>query len=225
MKRVLVIILTLLLALAAGLYFFNQHWIHRFDPLIAREAALHHLDPDLVWSVVYEETYFSPWKLGRDGEVGLMQVTPIVGRAWVVDKGLHDLDRQMTQDAPALLRDPERNVQIGCWYLEKFSDDYHDAAGREARMLAAYNAGPGRAAEWNRTGAGERPLTEDEFIARIDISSTRAYVASILARYRRIKATNAGIDRGTGQRRSSTRSVSGSEQTDPTMPARVANDD
>ena len=62
MKRLVVIILTLLVLGLAGLYLFDQYWIHRYDSLIAREAGIHHVDPDLVWSIVYEETYFSPWK-------------------------------------------------------------------------------------------------------------------------------------------------------------------
>jgi len=192
MKRVLVIVLTLL-GLVAGIYFFNQYWVHRYDQLIVREAASHHLDPDLVWSIVYEETYFRPWKNGRDGEIGLMQVTPPVGRAWASENGLRELESRMEQEAPALLRDPQRNLQVGCWYLEQFSNEYRDTPGREARMIAGYNAGPGRAADWNRTATGERPLTEDEYIARIDIASTKAYVSSVLARYRKMKAAKAGI--------------------------------
>ena len=194
MKRVIVIILTLF-ALAAGAYLFNHYWIHRYDSLIAREAANHHLDPDLVWSIVYEETYFRPWQNGRDGEIGLMQVRPSVGQDWANENGLRDLESRMGQEAPVLLRDPQRNIQVGCWYLEKSYQVYRDTPGPEARMIAAYNAGPSRAADWNRTAAGQRPLTEDEFIARIDIASTRAYVTSILARYRKIKATNSAIPR------------------------------
>jgi soluble lytic murein transglycosylase len=185
MKRLVVIILLTLLVLALGLYFFDQYWIHRYDSLIAREAAAHHIDPDLVWSIAYEETYFRPWKNGKNGEIGLMQVTPLVARAWATET-----EQRTSQDAATLLRDPEQNIQIGCWYLEKFSDEYHDAPGREARMLAAYNAGPGRAAEWSRVAEGARPLSELEFIARIDIPSTRAYVTSILDRYRRIKSSH-----------------------------------
>ena len=82
MKRLVVIILTLLILALVGLYFFDQYWIHRYDSLIAREASRYHVDPDLVWSIVYEETYFSPWKRGRNGEIGLMQVTPVVAREW-----------------------------------------------------------------------------------------------------------------------------------------------
>jgi soluble lytic murein transglycosylase len=184
MKRLVVIILTLVV-LALGVYFFRQYWIHRYDPLIAREAAAHHIDPDLVWSITYEETYFRSWKSGKDGEIGLMQVRPGVAHDWAIDT-----DQRTTEDAATLLRDPERNIQIGCWYLEKFSDEYRDAPGREARMLAAYNAGPKRAADWSRVTEGASPLTEQEFIARIDFPTTRAYVTAILDRYRRIKSSH-----------------------------------
>ncbi|HYY57841.1 MAG TPA: hypothetical protein VE842_10955, partial [Pyrinomonadaceae bacterium] len=57
----------------------------------------------------------------------------------------------------------------------------------EARMIAGYNAGPSRAADWNRVQGNARPLTADQFVARIDIPSTRAYVTSILERYRKLK--------------------------------------
>jgi len=191
-KRVLITLLTLLV-LAAAVYYLNQYWIHRYDSLIASESRTYHLDPDLVWSVVYEETYFRSWKRGKDGEVGLMQVTPLVARTWAADTGMRNLELQMSSDASSVLLNPERNVQIGCWYLEKFSQDYHDLPGREARMIAAYNAGPGRAADWSRTSEGAKPLSEDEFIARIDIPSTKAYVVSVLSRYRKIKSTSSSL--------------------------------
>lgn len=186
MKRAIVVGLVVLTA-ALGLYLFNQYWIHRYDALIERQAAIYRLDPDLVWSVIYEETYFRPWKLGKDGEIGLMQVTPAVGRDWAAETGMRELGRQMASDPEALLRDPERNIQIGCWYLEKFYETYRDLPGAEARMIAAYNAGPSRAADWNRTGEGAQPLSSSEYIERINIPSTRAYVTSILERYRKLK--------------------------------------
>ena len=62
-------------------------------------------------------------------------------------------------------------------------------------MVAAYNAGPSRAVEWNKTETGARPLSADEFIARIDISSTRAYVTNILTRYRNLKEQKAAGNR------------------------------
>lgn len=187
MKRLIVILVILIAGAAAGAYYANQYWIHRYDRLIARQAGVYHIDSDLVWSIIYEETYFSPWKNGRDGEIGLMQVMPAVGREWATEKGAHDVERQIVANAAEALKDPQRNIDIGCWYLEKSEQEYGAVTDKEARMIAAYNAGPGRAAEWNRTAVGARPFTAEEFIARIDIPSTRAYVTSVLARYRNCK--------------------------------------
>ncbi|MCA1616767.1 MAG: transglycosylase SLT domain-containing protein, partial [Acidobacteria bacterium] len=172
LKRLALVGLFLIALAAVGLYLFNQYWIHRFDDVIERQARIYRLDPQLVWSVIYEETYFRHWKRGEDAEIGLMQVTPTVGREWAEETGMRELARQMVRDPASVLSDPERNIQVGCWYLEKISKDYRDTPGAEARMLAGYNAGPSRAAEWNRTAPGQPPLDAEAFIARIDIPST-----------------------------------------------------
>jgi peptidoglycan lytic transglycosylase len=188
MKRVLVVaLLTLTIILTA--YFLNQYWTHRYDALITQQATIYSVDPDLVWSIIYEETYFSPWKLGKDGEIGLMQVTPTVGREWASKTGMRDLERQLATDPQSYLKDPEHNIQIGCWYLEKIREQFRGNPDAEARMVAAYNAGPSRAVEWNKVGENQKPLTAAEFIQRIDIPSTRAYVMSIMLRYQQIKGT------------------------------------
>ncbi|HEX5884809.1 MAG TPA: transglycosylase SLT domain-containing protein, partial [Pyrinomonadaceae bacterium] len=178
MRRVLVVILLAVIILLAA-YAFNRYWTHRFDSLIARQAAIYRVDPDLVWSIIYEETYFSPWKTGRDGEIGLMQVTPTVGREWATETGIKELERQMASDPESVLRDPERNIQIGCWYLEKIHEQFRDTPEAEVRMLAAYNAGPSRAVEWSRSQQPGDTQSGAEFINRIDIPSTKAYVISI----------------------------------------------
>jgi soluble lytic murein transglycosylase len=188
MRRALVVILLAVILLLAA-YAFNRYWTHRFDSLIARQAAIYRVDPDLVWSIIYEETYFSPWKTGRDGEIGLMQVTPAVGREWATETGMRELERQMASDPESLLRDPERNIQIGCWYLEKIYEQFRDAPEAEIRMVAAYNAGPSRAVEWSRSEPPDKMQSGAEFIKRIDIPSTRAYVLSIMQRYRQVKSS------------------------------------
>ena len=192
MKRVVVVAL-IVLTITVGAYFFNQYWIHRYDALITRQANVYRLDPNLVWSIIYEETYFSPWKNGKDGEIGLMQITPVVGREWATETGMRELERQMAENPASQLRDPERNIQIGCWYLEKFYQQYRDTPDAEVRMVAAYNAGPSRAAEWNKPANGQAALSGAQFISNIDIPSTRAYVVSIIDRYRKLKAEGSNI--------------------------------
>jgi soluble lytic murein transglycosylase len=190
MRRVLVVIVLVLILLLAA-YAFNRYWTHRFDSLIARQAAIYRVDPDLVWSIIYEETYFSPWKVGRDGEIGLMQVMPATAREWATETGIKELERQMTSDPQSILRDPERNIQIGCWYLEKIYEQFQDEPEAETRMIAAYNAGPSRAVEWSKPDQPGNTQSGAEFINRIDIPSTKAYVLSIMQRYRQLKSSRA----------------------------------
>ena len=99
----------LLIALTVGVtgvLFFRSYWVHRYDELIRRQATVYRLDERLVWSVIYEETYFQAWKLGAADEVGLMQVTPTVARDWGRETGLKELERQTAGNVNEVLRDP-----------------------------------------------------------------------------------------------------------------------
>ncbi len=184
MRRYLIFsLIIIVLSSSIGLYFFNRYWIHRYDELIARQASVYHLDEKLVWSVIYEETYFSAWKIGADEEVGLMQVRPIVAREWAGETGFREFKEQAAENVKELLTDPERNIQIGCWYLEKMRENYRGYPAETAMSLAAYNAGASRVNEWSKQQAAT--LSEQEFIDQINIASTKSYVTSILERYRK----------------------------------------
>jgi len=165
-----------------GLYFFNRYWIHRYDDLIARQASVYRLDAQLVWSVIYEETYFRAWQIGADNEVGLMQVTPTVAREWAKETGFREFEKQTAENVVEFLSEPERNIQIGCWYLEKMRGNYRGLPAEKAMMLSAYNAGASRVEEWTKD-TNTSKLSEQEFIEKINIASTKSYASSILKRY------------------------------------------
>lgn len=188
MARYLVSCLIILaVVLASGAHFFRIYWEHRFDDLIVRQARVYRLDERLVWSLIYEETWFRRTVVGEADEVGLMQVTPLVAREWAKETGLREFERQTTDNVVQFLSDPERNIQVGCWYLERLRESYRGYAAETAMTLAAYNAGPSRVEEWTN-GVDASRISEADFISRIGISSTRAYVSSILERYRSEKS-------------------------------------
>lgn len=188
MKRYLFSILFVLAVItASGAYFFRNYWEHRYDELITRQARIYRLDERLVWSLIYEETWFRDDARGEAGEIGLMQVTPLVAREWAKETGLREFERQTAENVVGLLSDPERNIQIGCWYLEKLRESYRGDPAETAMTLAAFNAGASRVEEWTR-GADPGQLSETDFVGRIGIASTRSYVSSILDRYRSDKS-------------------------------------
>lgn len=184
-KTIVLIALLLGLTGAIGLYFFNQYWVHRYDDIIERQAKVYRLDSKLVWSVIYEETYFRAWKRGAAQEIGLMQIRPVVAQEWAKETGMREFARQVSEDLDSVLLDPERNIQIGCWYLEKIGEQYRGFPAEKAMMLAAYNAGASRVEEWTKNADASK-LSEQEFIERINIPSTRSYVGSILERYKQV---------------------------------------
>ncbi len=178
----LFIFLFLAISIGLGAYFLlGDFWEHRYDSIIAKQSEIYRLDQDLVWSVIYEETYFRSWMLGADGEIGLMQLTPLVAREWGKETGFKEFEKQTSGNVVEFLKVPERNIQIGCWYLEKLREKYRDFPAKDAMTLAAYNAGPSRVEEWTK-GAEPEKLSKEEFIERIGIASTKSYVTSILSR-------------------------------------------
>jgi soluble lytic murein transglycosylase len=176
------LIVLAVICIAASL-FFPTYWVHRYDELISRQARVYRLDEKLVWSLIYEETYFRGWKIGAADEVGLMQVTPTVARDWAKETGFREFEKQTSENVVDFLKDPERNIQIGCWYLEKLRERYHGYPAETAMTLAAYNAGASRVDDWTHD-TDSSTLTESDFVQRIGIPSTRSYVTSILTRYR-----------------------------------------
>lgn len=189
LRYLISILIVLLVILLAASYFFPSYWVHRYDDLIARQARVYRLDEKLVWSLIYEETYFRAWTVGADYEVGLMQVTPAVAREWAKETGFKEFEKQAAENVNQFLADPERNIQAGCWYLEKLREPYRVRPAETAMTLAAYNAGASRVEEWTRE-TDTASLSEDDFIQRIGIPSTRNYVTSILTRYRSAQVKN-----------------------------------
>src|SRR5690349_19160056 len=106
-RYILSILFILLIVAGSAAIFFPNWWTHRFDDLIARQARVYRLDDQLVWSIIYEETYFREWKIGGAAEVGLMQVTPAVAREWAHKTGLKEYERQVESNVNEFLADPE----------------------------------------------------------------------------------------------------------------------
>lgn len=145
---------------------------HQFDRLMIEVAQQHEMSPRLISALVWKESRYRPDAVGQSGEIGLMQVTELVGYEWAGAHGKEDFRKEDLFDA-------EINLQAGTWYLAQakkrwtFFDDPIPAA------LAEYNAGYANARRWTR-----KAFTEEQFINNITYPSTQRYVRDILKRYR-----------------------------------------
>jgi soluble lytic murein transglycosylase len=110
-----------------------------YTELIAKYAKEYELDPYLVQSILRCESSNDPTVVSDAGAIGLMQIMPDTA-TWIAHK--LDLDAVYTQD---MLKDPETNIEFGCWYLHFVSGRFH---GNVKQMIAAYNAGHGSVEDW-----------------------------------------------------------------------------
>jgi soluble lytic murein transglycosylase len=150
---------------------------HRFDALIAKVATEHRLDPRLVKAVVWRESRFQSDMVGKNGERGLMQISPIAAREWATANTIPNFE-------PEQLFDPATNLEIGSWYLGKAIQHWNNQEDAVPFALAEYNAGHSRVDRWVRVASQKSAqLNAQVFEDSIDFPSTAHYVRTILARY------------------------------------------
>jgi len=134
--------------------------------LAAEERAL---NPLMMLALIRQESLFNTFATAAAGEKGLMQVIPPTAQ-YIADQ----LDWQDYQHTD-LFR-PYAGVAFGAYYI----DEQWERFDRNVVVaLAAYNAGPGRAYDWNALSGGDPDL----FMTTITIDSTRHYVQFIYRNY------------------------------------------
>lgn len=115
------------------------------NEVINTVSSRHHLDPDLINSVIHAESGFNPRAVSPKGAQGLMQLMPqTASRLGVADSF-----------------DPGANVEGGTRYLRELLERYNFDL---IKALAAYNAGPQRVEQYH----GVPPYYETQaYVARI----------------------------------------------------------
>ena len=144
---------------------FPAYYIDVIQPQADERA----IDPLLMLSLIRQESLFNTYAKAGAGEKGLMQVIPSTAQ-YIADQ-LAWQDYQHTD----LFR-PYAGVAFGAFYIDEQLSRFKRNA---VVALAAYNAGPGRAYDWNALSGGDPDL----FVTTITIDSTRHYVQFIYRNY------------------------------------------
>ena len=115
------------------------------DAAIAAAAARHHVDANLVRSIIKVESNFNPHAVSRKGAMGLMQLMPSTARSLKVHNPF----------------DPSQNIEGGVRHFKALLEDF---GGDVELSLAAYNAGRGAV---QRTGGVPNYRETREYVRRI----------------------------------------------------------
>jgi len=130
------------------------------------------LEPALVHAIARQESNFDPEAVSGANARGLMQLLPATAAGVARRLGI-------PHAASMLTLDPVHNMRLGSTYL---SDQLARFGGNPALAAAAYNAGPGRVAEWLGTAGTPSPGGVDilDWIELIPFTETRNYVQRVI---------------------------------------------
>jgi soluble lytic murein transglycosylase-like protein len=123
------------------------------NAIIRSAAEKHHVPAAFVKSIIAAESNFNGNATSPKGALGLMQLMPQTAAQYGADP-----------------RNPEQNVDAGTHYLRVLMDRYRRFGNSMTRVIAAYNAGPGKVDRYH----GVPPFRE-----------TRRYVVRVLGFFQR----------------------------------------
>lgn len=138
-----------------------------YQDLVAKHSRNLQVDPAWVYGVMRRESAFKVDALSRVKAFGLMQLMPATAKEVSRSLKLKNVKR-------ADYAKPDTNIQLGSAYLSQMLNRFN---GNYIKATAAYNAGPGRIAQW----APSRTLAADQWVESIPFDETRKYVKAVLA--------------------------------------------
>lgn len=137
-----------------------------YEAIIKKYASQYDLDPFFVVSIIRAESKFDTNAVSHKGAKGLMQIANITGN-WAAEElnisGYHE----------EILFNPDINIKIGCWYLDKLKKEFKNNIGN---VLAAYNAGSGNVNKW----LCDKKYSDDgKELTEIPFGETRDYIKKV----------------------------------------------
>jgi soluble lytic murein transglycosylase len=145
-----------------------------YNSTVERFALSYDIEPALVWSIMRQESAFSPVALSHSNAQGLMQVIPSTWN-WIAE---------LLREPPGDPWDVDANVRYGVHYL-RWLTNYH--ANDLELVITSYNRGQGYI---RRLIEGDSVRGDkDDFYRFIDALETREYLQRVMVNletYRRL---------------------------------------
>lgn len=148
------------------------------------------LDPHQIAGFIRQETIFNPTAKSGANAYGLMQLLIPTARAMA-----KKYNASVTTIYGETLFQPALNIELGTAYMR----DQYNKYFRTEFVAVAYNAGPGRVVQWQKS----LPSEMDEFVEEIPFRETKGYVQGIIrnsAQYRRLYDDNGKFKSNVGSR-------------------------
>ena len=142
---------------------YKLRYLSPFKDITVRYAAQVGIDPAWVYGLIRQESRFVMGAQSSVGAQGLMQVMPATAREIAGKIGMSSSE----------LYTMDGNIRMGTWYM---ADAKRRLQNNEVMATAGYNAGPGRARNWQASS----PLEGAIYAETIPFTETRDYVKKVM---------------------------------------------
>lgn len=152
----------------------KQFWEHRYPrpygEIVEAQTQKRKIDPNLIFSLIRQESSFREEAVSPAGAIGIMQLMPQTALRLAQAAKLKRFDLKET------LR-PEVNIHLGCMYVKFLMELF---SGSLPHVLASYNAGEEAVSRWSVPRKKE-PV--EFFVEEIPYEETRNYIRRIVGNY------------------------------------------
>ena len=140
----------------------------KYSQYVEKYSNKYNLDENLVYSVIKAESKFRPNAQSHKGAKGLMQISDIT-KDWAIEElGIKNID----------IFNPETNIMLGCWYLNKLYKEF----GNIDLVVAAYNGGSGNVKKWLNNNDYSK---DGKILHNIPFEETSNYVIKVSKNYKK----------------------------------------
>lgn len=144
-----------------------------YNEFVDQYAAQYHVDKNLVYAIIHQESRFDPKAISRADARGLMQIT----------EDTFDWLKMRMNDTETVyddLFDPETNIKYGTYFLSLLKEEFSATSSQ----LAGYNAGMNITKTW----LGDKTYSKDgKKLDNIPYQETANYVKIVMYNYKMYK--------------------------------------
>ena len=130
----------------------DKNYHSKLSELIVYESKKYGYDPLLLTAVIITESSFNNYARSSKGALGLMQIRPATGKYLANEVNVQ-------WNGSSSLYDPETNIVLGAYYLNKLFIDFGDLG----LALEAYNHGPSRLKRYLKKGYRPKRYSQKVF--------------------------------------------------------------
>jgi soluble lytic murein transglycosylase len=130
----------------------NKNYHSKLSELIVYESKKYGYDPLFLTAVIITESSFNNYARSSKGALGLMQIRPATGKELASEVNVE-------WNGSSSLYDPETNIVLGAYYLNKLFIDFGDLG----LALEAYNHGPSRLKRYLKKGYRPKTYSQKVF--------------------------------------------------------------